>query len=511
MRRAVALLGLFAPVFACAASQEEEALTAIRVRAAVDPASNLTQLQLQSGERLATVPDAPRPLTAVETVTVMLDDAVAGVPLHIDVWGLAGSKRVAHGTVDVTPELHRTLDASATLTAIGCTDECQANATQCTDQGVARCGQFDEDACLEWGTPTACPSGESCAGGACTRCAWSIASVDATTNVGPSTSLQVDREGTVHMSYWDQARDALAYAHRPRNGAWAIAAVDRDHSGAQSSLAVDGADGSVHIAYAHAQSELKVADLAAGATAWSTGVVDAIGSRGPFPSLAVSKSGALRLSYMRGTQGVADGVLHYAERPKGARTWALETVDDEADTNAGEYASLVIDPSDRTYIAYSVVIPHDVRVAERSGSGWLKETVDSTNNVGSYTALAVDPSGTLHASYYDYSDGDLKYAFRTRDGNWQIRVVDTTDDVGRFNSIAVGASGEVHIAYYDSTHNQLKYARRTGDAWFMDTVEAVSDLAGTSIAVDAAGGVHMGYSGRGASVSNDLKYAYLCK
>ncbi|WP_394840200.1 hypothetical protein LVJ94_25275 [Pendulispora rubella] len=509
MKRYAAFL-LLAPLLACASS-EDEPLTAVRVRATIDPAAKLTQLQLQNGARVAMVPEAPRALAAVETVTVMLDDGVAGVPLHIDVWGLAGGTRVAHGTIDVTPEWHRTIEASTVLGAIGCTDECQANATQCTDQGVARCGQFDEDACLEWGTPAACPSGESCAGGACTRCAWNIASVDATTNVGASTSLEVDRDGAVHVSYWDQARDALNYAHRPRDGAWALAIVDGDHAGEQSSLAVDDADGSVHIAYARARSELKMADSAGRGRPWTTGVIDTIGSRGPFPSLAVSKSGALRLSYMRGTQGVADGVLRYAERPKGAAAWALEVVDDEADINAGEFSSLVIDPSDRTYIAYHVVIPHDIRVAERGGSGWLKQTVDATNNVGAYTSLAVDSAGTLHASYYDYSDGDLKYAFRTRDGNWQIRTVDTTDDVGRFSSIAVGASGDVHIAYYDSTHNQLKYARRSGDAWFMDMVETVPELAGTSIAVDAAGGVHVSYSGRRTTVSHDLKYAYLCR
>ncbi|WP_394840580.1 hypothetical protein LZC95_26120 [Pendulispora brunnea] len=510
MKRSVALLPCALLVLACAGS-EDESLTAIRVSATIDPQAKLTQLQLQNGERVATVPEAPRALAAVETVTVMLDDAAAGVPLHIDVWGLSGGARMAHGTLDVTPERHRTIDASTTLAPIGCIDECQANATQCTDQGVARCGQFDEDTCLEWGTPTACPSGESCAGGTCTRCAWSIASVDATTNVGPSTSLEVGRDGAVHVSYWDQARDALNYAYRPRGGAWAMSIVDGDHAGEQSSLAVNDADGSVHIAYARAKSELKMADSAARGGAWTTGVVDTIGSRGPFPSLAVSKSGALRLSYMQGTQGVADGVLRFAERANATSAWALETVDDEAGVNAGEYASLVIDPSDRTSIAYSVVVPHDLRVAERVGSGWAKQTVDASNNVGAYASLAVDAAGTLHASYYDYSAGDLKYAFRARDANWQIRTVDTTDDVGRFSSIAVSAAGDVYIAYYDSTRNQLKYARRTGDAWFMDTVETVAELAGTSIAVDDAGGVHVSYSGRRTAVSHDLRYAYLCK
>ncbi len=51
--------------------------------------------------------------------------------------------------------------------AQGCSDECPAGAAQCAGNGVQRCGNLDEDPCLEWSETLACPEGESCSSGAC--------------------------------------------------------------------------------------------------------------------------------------------------------------------------------------------------------------------------------------------------------------------------------------------------------------------------------------------------------
>ncbi len=48
-----------------------------------------------------------------------------------------------------------------------CANECGEGATQCAGGGVQRCGEFDEDNCLEWSEQVACPDGESCSNGAC--------------------------------------------------------------------------------------------------------------------------------------------------------------------------------------------------------------------------------------------------------------------------------------------------------------------------------------------------------
>ncbi len=49
-----------------------------------------------------------------------------------------------------------------------CVDECPLGAAQCSGNGVQTCGNFDLDPCAEWGPESACPAGQVCSSGACT-------------------------------------------------------------------------------------------------------------------------------------------------------------------------------------------------------------------------------------------------------------------------------------------------------------------------------------------------------
>ncbi|HEY3354274.1 MAG TPA: hypothetical protein VGQ83_13560, partial [Polyangia bacterium] len=49
-----------------------------------------------------------------------------------------------------------------------CTHECVAGAVECAGRaGYRRCGDFDADACLEWGPAAPCPTGTACSSGQC--------------------------------------------------------------------------------------------------------------------------------------------------------------------------------------------------------------------------------------------------------------------------------------------------------------------------------------------------------
>ncbi len=49
-----------------------------------------------------------------------------------------------------------------------CSDECSYGQTQCTTGGnIQRCGDYDNDDCLEFGSPESCPGGQSCLNGVC--------------------------------------------------------------------------------------------------------------------------------------------------------------------------------------------------------------------------------------------------------------------------------------------------------------------------------------------------------
>jgi hypothetical protein len=135
-------------------------------------------------------------------------------------------------------------------------------------------------------------------------------------------------------------------------------------------------------------------------------------------------------------------------------------------------------------------------------SGWVIETVDTTDDVGSHTAIALDSSGQPWISYYDVTQGDLKCA--SFDGtSWQSVVIDAAGDVGWYTSLALDAADQPHISYYDYGEGDLKYAYYVGtagncgpggDTWYCETVETAG-YAGlyTSIVLDSAGWPHISY------------------
>ena len=51
--------------------------------------------------------------------------------------------------------------------AVVCADECVPGAARCGAGGREQCGHFDADACAEWSDAVACPLGEACSAGAC--------------------------------------------------------------------------------------------------------------------------------------------------------------------------------------------------------------------------------------------------------------------------------------------------------------------------------------------------------
>lgn len=95
------------------------------------------------------------------------------------------------------------------------------------------------------------------------------------------------------------------------------------------------------------------------------------------------------------------------------------------------------------------------------------------------------------------------WSFATR--AWQTTTVDASSRVGAGTSLAVDASGRLHLTYA----GDLNYATCAGDCtvatnWQLVSVDTTVFVDRNSLVVDAAGGLHVGY--RAASV-RDVKYA----
>ena len=176
------------------------------------------------------------------------------------------------------------------------------------------------------------------------------------------------------------------------------------------------------------------------------------------------------------------------------------------------YTSIALDSQGFPHISYYDWTNGDLKYAYKDASGWHIETVDSAGDVGKYTSsIALDSQGFPHISYYDNSNDNLKYAYKSASG-WHIETVDSEGWVGKYTSIALDSRGWPHISYYDATNKDLKYAYkffnplRQRFEWHIETVDSEGYVgAFTSIALDSNNNPHISYY----DDSNDnLKYAY---
>ncbi len=174
----------------------------------------------------------------------------------------------------------------------------------------------------------------------------------------------------------------------------------------------------------------------------------------------------------------------------------------------GRFSSIGRDSLGGLHVTYFDFTNNDLKYAYRSPAGsWSTSTIDTTGTVGRDTSIAVDTSGGLHVSYRDVGAGDLKYAYRAPAGVWTPSTVDAAGTAGQYSSIAVDGAGGVHIAYHESSAGDLRYAYKpSGGAWELELIDATGDAGEfLSLALDAAGGAHVSYHD---NVSDALRYAY---
>lgn len=242
---------------------------------------------------------------------------------------------------------------------------------------------------------------------------------------GASTSLKLDSSGNPKVAYTEVDLYDLKYAYWD-GSAWQRVTVDgAGKTGFYSSLALTSL-GNPRIAYYSKEDssnnitqDLKFAFCNAACNDpanWGTVTIDSNGDVGGHTSIALDSAGNPRISYYDFTTGY----LKYAYCDSGAAcdnalNWTTMVIDSAA--NVGMYTSLVLDSSGNPRISYYDFTNGDLKFAYCDTAcndvlKWTKIVVDSTNaNVGGYTSLALDPAtGNARVSYYDFTNGNLKYA-----------------------------------------------------------------------------------------------------
>ncbi|NYT12808.1 MAG: hypothetical protein GKC03_09740, partial [Methanomassiliicoccales archaeon] len=226
---------------------------------------------------------------------------------------------------------------------------------------------------------------------------WSNQTVDNSTVAGRYSSIALDEDDKVHISYYDSTNNNLKYATN-FNGFWENFTVDSE------------------------------------------------GDTGLFTSIGVDSQGAVHISYY----DLTGQSLKYASNAGGY--WENHTIDDAG--NVGTYSSIALDSSDKVHISYCDETQLDLKHATNSEGIWTVDTIDSEGQVGRYTSIALDSSDNVHISYQKIDSLDLKYATNS-DGAWTSELAESAGDVGFWTSIALAPNDRPFISHYDQEAQSL--------------------------------------------------------
>ncbi|MEM9069703.1 MAG: hypothetical protein AAGE52_14420 [Myxococcota bacterium] len=406
----------------------------------------------------------------------------------------------------------------------GCTtgDSCEAGvcagepvvcnmppAQECIDGDTLRRylspGTCTADACEYMELDTSCAMG--CAMGKCTLdCTpmWELTTADSRGATVWFTSIAIDDENGVHISYYDLDSRILRYAYRaPGATTFTTQAVDSlGQTGLLTSIALDSLGG-VHISYHNNSSgALMYAYKERDDLLFTTMMIDGAGDTGEYTSLAIDASNGSHISYYDRTRGN----LRYAYRPDLTSAFTLQTVD--ASRDVGQESSLALDAGGLVHIVYYDIDNRDLKYAEQDvGGSFTVSTLDSMGDTGRYPAVDVDSLGGVHISYHDAEVNTLRYAYRAPSGTFVLSTIDGATPTGFDTSIVVDESDGIHIAYYDAMNDDLRYAfRALGGSFETQLVDATGNTGReTGIALDRLGGVHISYH---ELSTGNLRHAY---
>jgi len=310
--------------------------------------------------------------------------------------------------------------------------------------------------------------------------------------VGQDSSVVIDSNNAVHISYYDFSSNKLQYITN-KSGSWVISTLDSsaDIVGYATSIALDSND-NVHISYHdETNGDLKYATDSSGA--WVLSSIDTVGYVGSFTSIVIDSNGHVHIAYEDST----NTALKYATNSSGA--WVTTTVDASGDV--GEYLSIDLDSNDAVHISYRDGTNSAVKHATDSSGSWVTSVVDSSGVGFGFTSLSIDSNDAIHIAYCDDATYVLKYATGSS-GSWTLSTL--TSSVVWFASLSVDSNDFVHIAYADSSG--LIHLTDSSGSWVATTADSNTSVGGSSSIVhDSNNGIHISYSDE---YNSALKYAF---
>jgi hypothetical protein len=278
---------------------------------------------------------------------------------------------------------------------------------------------------------------------------------------GQASSIAVDRQNNLHVSYHVPTGGYLRYAFRSAASTrWFKMDLERDLGELSTRIALDGED-NPHVCYT--PREMKYAKF--DGRKWLTQIVDpGANVVGYECSIRITPDGKAMLAWYWPMGG-----FHYAVLRDGV--WLALTLDGNGSDYAGKWNSMFLDSQGNPQIAYSDFPGGELRYATNNGKGWIRGALDTQKNdkggpKGMGVAMVLDANQDPWISYYDEQS---LMAMHRVNGKWNKQVIVSLPPFRNWgwkqfhSDIGLDKEGNPHIVFESLLG--LQHAWWTGSDW----------------------------------------------
>ena len=325
---------------------------------------------------------------------------------------------------------------------------------------------------------------------------WTQETVD---TWGKFTSLVVDQEGNLHVSYAGDGGSVLKYAFRSaESNHWFTMVLDKQLQDFATNLALDP-QGRPRICYT--PRELKYAQW--DGKQWSIQPIATGGTAEYNCTTTIAPDGTPHVIWYHTRAADGSNYLHlkYATMKNGV--WLARTVDFEGED--GKWNSMVLDEKGNPHLIYSVFPRGELKYASWDGSEWkikIGAVPSGQNAAGMGNSLVLDQHGPQFSFYetpvqYESGSGGFMKFAKWKGTGWDVQTIGPVFQrgswVGYRSSLVLDKRGFPHVSYEDS--GALKHAFWDGTQWHTQTValRAVEPYLFSSMAIDKNDTLYISY------------------
>ena len=366
------------------------------------------------------------------------------------------------------------------------------------------------------------------------------------------TSLDIDDDGNVYVVYFDKENDDLRYAfsHISSNPpTWVTKIIDdgdliynydlQNYPSGHSSMVVDE-DGTLHISYLDlTHTKLKYGSVT-NIDTHSDELTAITGDQDDFIaiyndditsevySLRLTEDGIVEHPVLIGqgeitthsitkTKSSGDIYVSMSSDTDGLEIYSSFTEVDDwflfyyDIVEYGDWSSIST-LNDEIFFTYYDTYAENLLFSTDDGNGYANsissEVIDSGGDVGMATSMTVDSQGKIHITYIDWTNGELKYA-HGESQNWSVSTVTAPSEVWSVgvegSALVLDSNDQPHICYFryqNGTSGEVSYAQFDGTNWTIYDVPGQN--AYCQLAIDSDDIVHMTYT---SLSSFDTRYA----